>query len=558
MLPKVDPTRTSAWKKLVDHHSSIRELHMRDLFNRDPYRFRKLHLWFEDEILVDFSKNRITDETLELLISLAKECGVQEAIDDLFQGDPINETEGRSALHVALRNLSGEPVTLGGVDIMEEVRASWGKMKVFTEKIRSGQWLGYTGKPIRHLVNIGIGGSDLGPRMVARCLTPYGDADLSLHFVSNVDGADIINVLASIDPERALFFISSKSFTTQETITNALTARKWFVQRAGDERHIRRHFVAISTQRDKAVEFGIDSENVFSFWDWVGGRFSLWGPTGLPVACYIGFSNFKDLLAGAHQMDQHFRSSPLERNIPVILALISIWYVNFFGACSELVVPYDESMRLFPAYLQQLSMESNGKNVSRGGSTVGWLTAPVVWGEVGTNCQHSFFQLLHQGTHLIPADFLAPVLSHHPLESHHQILLSHFLAQTEALMRGKTEQEVEEELKRAGKSPQEMERLAPYLVFHGNRPTNTILFRKLTPWTLGALLAMYEHKIFVQGVIWNIFSFDQWGVELGKQLAQAILGELKGLPQKGDHDSSTSGLIEVVKALRCQDMVSEP
>ncbi len=550
MLSRIDPTGTRSWSRLQEHFEEVKNLHMKDLFKEDPERFHRFSIWFRDEILVDFSKNRITAKTFELLMSLARECRLEEAIKSMFSGEPINETEARAVLHVALRNLSGEPILVQGRDVMPQVRSVWDRMSRFCQEVRSGNWLGYTGKPIRAVVNIGIGGSDLGPRMAAGCLRPYGHPELSLHFVSNVDGAEILKTLERLDPQTTLFMISSKSFATQETMTNALTARQWFLERAKDPAHVARHFVAISTQTEKVSSFGIDPANMFEFWDWVGGRFSLWSSIGLSLACYIGFERFQELLQGAHEMDLHFRDSLLERNIPVILALISIWYNNFFGAQTEAVIPYDQSMERFPAYLQQASMESNGKGLDRAGQKVSYDTASILWGEPGTNGQHAFFQLLHQGTRLVPADFLAPALSHFPVGRHHEILLSNFLAQTEALMRGKSLEEVKQEMAAQGVSPQEIERLAPYRSFEGNRPSNTILFRKLTPRVLGSLIALYEHKIFVQGAIWNIFSFDQWGVELGKQLAGKILGELEGGEVSQDHDTSTLGLIQAVRLLR--------
>lgn len=550
MLSRIDPTGTKSWSRLQRHFEEVKDLHMKDLFQEDPERFQRFSIRFRDEILVDFSKNRMTARTLELLMSLARECKLEEAIESMFSAEAINETEGRAVLHVALRNLSGEPILVQGRDVMPQVRSVWEKMKRFCEDVRSGSWTGYTGKPIRDIVNIGIGGSDLGPRMAAGCLRPYGHPELSMHFVSNVDGAEILKTLEGLDPQTTLFMISSKSFTTQETMTNALTARQWFLERAQDPAHVARHFVAISTQAEKVRSFGIDPANMFEFWDWVGGRFSLWSSIGLSLACYIGFERFQELLQGAHEMDLHFRGTPLEKNIPVILALISIWYNNFFGAQTEAVIPYDQSMERFPAYLQQASMESNGKGLDRSGRRVSCHTAPILWGEPGTNGQHAFFQLLHQGTRLVPADFLAPAISNYPVGRHHEILLSNFLAQTEALMRGKSLDEVKQEMAAQGFSPQEIERLAPYRSFEGNRPSNTILFSKLTPRVLGSLIALYEHKIFVQGVIWNIFSFDQWGVELGKQLAGKILGELEGGEISEDHDSSTLGLIRTVRLMR--------
>ncbi len=556
MLARIDPTSTQSWSRLKQHFQEVKDLHMRDLFLEDPGRFQRFSLWFGDEILVDFSKNRLTGRTLELLMDLARECRLEMAIGSMFSAEAINETESRAVLHVALRNLSGEPVLLEGRDVMPRVRSVWEKMKVFCQDVRSGRWLGYTGKPIRDIVNIGIGGSDLGPRMAAQCLRPYAHPRLSLHFVSNVDGAHIVQTLEGLDPEATVFMISSKSFTTQETMTNAHTARQWFLQRAKDPAHVARHFVAISTQADRVKAFGIDPANMFEFWDWVGGRFSLWSAIGLSLACYIGFDRFQELLQGAHEMDLHFRDTPLERNIPVILALISIWYNNFFGTHTEAVIPYDQSMEKFPAYLQQASMESNGKALDRAGRRVSYETAPILWGQPGTDGQHAFFQLLHQGTKLVPADFLAPALSHYPVGAHHDILLSNFLAQTEALMMGKSLQEVQEEMASQGFFSQEIERLAPYRSFEGNRPSNTILFPKLTPKVLGSLIALYEHKIFVQGVIWNIFSFDQWGVELGKQLAGRILKELQGAAAQGDHDASTLGLMRALSLMRQRESMA--
>lgn len=558
MLPRVDPKSTNSWGRLTRHLEEVRPLHMRELFERDPGRFQRFSIWLDGDLLVDFSKNIITQETLDMLLNLARECRVEQAIESMFSGEVINETEKRPVLHVALRNLSFSPILVDGRDVMPQVREVLQKMEGFSHKVRSGTWVGFTGKPLTDIINIGIGGSDLGPRMVCQCLRPYAQPGLRVHFVSNVDGAEISQTLSKLDPDTSLFLISSKSFTTQETMTNALTAREWFLSRAKDPAHVARHFVAISTQKEKVRAFGIDPDNMFVFWDWVGGRFSLWSAIGLSIACYVGFHRFMELLEGAHKMDNHFRYAPLERNIPVILALISIWYNNFLGAETEAILPYDQSMELFPLYLQQASMESNGKGVDRTGRPVSYPTAPIIWGAPGTNGQHAFFQLLHQGTRLVPADFLAPALSHYPLGRHHEMLLSNFLAQTEALMRGKTREESVEELRAEGRDPLEIERLAPYRTFEGNRPSNTILFRKLTPRVLGSLIAMYEHKIFVQGVIWNIFSFDQWGVELGKQLAQRILPELEGGELSSSHDSSTRGLIQVIGEMRRRHIPEEP
>jgi glucose-6-phosphate isomerase len=549
MLPKINPAATGAWKRLTAHHEVLRGVHMKTLFAQDPRRFERFSARFE-EILVDFSKNRITADTLMLLFDLAAQCSLKEAIECMFTGKRINETEDREVLHVALRNRSGAPVVAAGEDIMPAVEAELSRMKAFSEQVRSGAWKGFTGKPIRDIVNIGIGGSDLGPVMVTECLRSYARPGLSVHFVSNVDGTHLAETLKPLDPETTLFMIASKTFTTQETMTNAFSARTWFLERARDSVHVARHFVAISTNTAKVKEFGIHPENMFVFWDWVGGRYSLWSAIGLSIACAVGFDRFEELLKGAHAMDRHFRETPFERNIPVILALIGVWYTNFFGAETEAILPYDQYMHRFPAYFQQGNMESNGKSVDRSGRRVDYATGPVIWGEPGTNGQHAFYQLIHQGTRLVPADFLAPAVSHNPIGSHHPILLSNFFAQTEALMNGKTAEEAAAELRRGGRSEEEVRRLAPHKVFEGNRPTNSILFRKLTPRTLGSLIAIYEHKIFVQGVIWNIFSFDQWGVELGKQLAGKILPELGDDRSVATHDSSTNGLINAYKKMR--------
>jgi len=549
MLPHIDPTATAAWKKLAAHHEAVKRVHLRRLFSEDPGRFRDFSIRFDD-ILVDYSKNRVTAETLELLRELAEACGLRDAIDRMFAGDRINETEHRAVLHTALRNRANTPVFENGKDVMPEVNAVLAKMKGFAEQVRSGAWKGCTGKRITDIVNIGIGGSDLGPVMVTECLRPYARPGLRVHFVSNVDGTHIVETLKPLDPETTLFLIASKTFTTQETMTNAFSAREWFLKRAKDAAHVARHFAAISTNTAKVAEFGIHPDNMFVFWDWVGGRYSLWSAIGLCIACFVGFERFEELLAGAHAMDRHFRETPFERNIPVLLALIGTWYTNFFGAETEAILPYDQYMHRFPAYFQQGNMESNGKSVDRAGRRVGYATGPVIWGEPGTNGQHAFYQLIHQGTRLIPADFLAPAVSHNPVGRHHAILLSNFFAQTEALMNGKTAEEAAAELRREGKREEEIRRLAPHKVFEGNRPTNSILFQKLTPRVLGSLIAMYEHKIFVQGVIWNIFSFDQWGVELGKQLAGKILPELGDDRPVASHDSSTNGLINLYKEMR--------
>ena len=534
--------KTRAWQALASHFDAIQDVHMRDLFEQDPQRFDRFTLHFED-ILLDYSKNRITEETRDLLLDLARSCDVEGWRERMFSGERINHTEDRAVLHVALRNRGRRPIVVDGEDVMPAVNAVLQRMAAFTDNVRSGEWTGYTGKPIRHVVNIGIGGSDLGPVMVCEALRPYGHERIAMHFVSNVDGAHMAETLRRVDPETTLFIIASKTFTTQETLTNAYTARAWLLEHAGDDTAIARHFVAVSTNREGVVNFGIDPEHMFGFWDWVGGRYSLWSAIGLPIALYVGMARFEELLDGAHAMDEHFREAPLEENIPVILALLGVWYVNFFEAGSHAILPYDQSMHRFPAYLQQGDMESNGKSVDRQGRRVGYQTGPVIWGEPGTNGQHAFYQLIHQGTRLVPCDFLAPCESHYPMGAHHRILLSNFFAQTEALMRGKTLDEVRAEMQRAGLAPEHVERVAPHRVFPGNRPSNTILFRRLTPRTLGSLIALYEHKIFAQGIIWNVNSYDQWGVELGKQLAGVILPELDGDTPATAHDASTNGLI---------------
>ena len=549
MLPKMNPTQTRSWRKLNEHFAEIKDVHMKDLFAADPERFNRFHLQFKD-ILVDYSKNRTTDETLQLLLELAEDVGLKKAVKDMFTGEKINETEDRAVLHVALRNRKNSPIWVDGQDVMPQVNAVLQKMEGFSKKIRSGDWKGYTGDRITDIVNIGIGGSDLGPVMVTEALRPYADKALAVHFVSNIDGTHIMETLKNLNPATTLFLIASKTFTTQETMTNAFSARDWFLEQAGDSAHVARHFVALSTNVEKVEEFGIDKDNMFEFWDWVGGRYSLWSAIGLSIACYIGFDNFIDLLEGAHDMDRHFRETPFDKNIPVMLALIGIWYNNFFDAATEVILPYDQYLHRFPAYFQQGNMESNGKSAGRDGQRVNYQTGPVIWGEPGTNGQHAFYQLIHQGTRLIPADFLAPAVSHNPIGRHHHILLSNFFAQTEALMNGKTQEEAVAELKKAGKTDLEIEKLAAHKIFEGNKPTNSILFKKLTPKVLGSLIAMYEHKIFVQGVIWNIFSFDQWGVELGKQLANNILPEIGDDKPVDSHDSSTNGLINAFKEMR--------
>ena len=542
-------TASQTWRALQDHYRSMSQRHLRDLFTEDPGRFRSFSIRFGD-LLFDYSKNRISADTLALLVRLARERDVGLWREKMFRGEKINTTENRAVLHVALRNRSNRPILHDGEDVMPAVRAVLAKMRRFSDAVRGGTWKGYSGKPVKDVVNIGIGGSDLGPVMVTEALRPYALRALKMHFVSNVDGTHIAEVFKQADPETTLFIIASKTFTTQETILNARAAREWVLSSAGDPAAIARHFVAISTNEAEVSRFGIDAVNMFEFWDWVGGRYSLWSAIGLSIAVSIGMDNFEELLSGAYDMDDHFRTAPLERNIPVILALLGIWYTDFFGAESHAILPYDQYMHRFPAYFQQGDMESNGKCVTRSGIRVEVPTGPIIWGEPGTNGQHAFYQLIHQGTRLIPADFLAPVESHNPMGNHHETLLSNFFAQTEALMKGKTAEEVRSELGRAGLSGRELEDLLPHKVFEGNRPTNSFLFRKLTPRMLGMLIAMYEHKIFVQGVIWNINSFDQWGVELGKQLARVILPEISRPGTVGGHDSSTAGLIDYYKDQR--------
>ena len=553
MIKKINPEKTRSWKSLTEHYKIMKNVQMKELFSKDPERFEKFSIRFKD-LLIDFSKNRISCETLNLLTGLAKEVDLEGAISKMFNGEKINETENRGVLHTALRNMESEPVYIDGKDVMPGIKAAREKMKTFSSRVISGAWKGFTNKRVKDIVNIGIGGSDLGPLMVTESLKSYGAEGLSIHFVSNVDGTHICEVLKKLNPETTLFMIASKTFTTQETMTNAFSARDWFLNHAKNSVHIAKHFVAISTNKEKVQSFGIDRENMFEFWDWVGGRYSLWSSIGLSIACYIGFDNFNDLLQGAFDMDRHFKKTPFEKNIPVILALIGIWYNNFFGSQTEVILPYDQYMHRFPAYFQQGNMESNGKSVSRNGEKIKYHTGPVIWGEPGTNGQHAFYQLIHQGTKLIPADFLAPAISHNPLGEHHKILLSNFFAQTEALLNGKTGKEVFNELKGTGKKDGEIQKLMPHKVFEGNRPTNSILFKKLTPGVLGSLIAMYEHKIFVQGIIWNIFSFDQWGVELGKELAKKILPELESSKPVTSHDSSTNGLINTFKAMGADEV----
>ena len=548
-MKNINPTQTAAWQALQKHFDEMKDVTIADLFAKDGDRFSKFSATFDDQMLVDYSKNRITEETLAKLQDLAKECDLAGAIKSMFSGEKINRTENRAVLHVALRNRSNTPILVDGKDVMPEVNAVLEKMKTFSEAIISGEWKGYTGKAITDVVNIGIGGSDLGPYMVTEALRPYKN-HLNMHFVSNVDGTHIAEVLKKVNPETTLFLVASKTFTTQETMTNAHSARDWFLKAAGDEKHVAKHFAALSTNAKAVGEFGIDTANMFEFWDWVGGRYSLWSAIGLSIVLSIGFDNFVELLSGAHAMDKHFSTTPAEKNLPVLLALIGIWYNNFFGAETEAILPYDQYMHRFAAYFQQGNMESNGKYVDRNGKVVDYQTGPIIWGEPGTNGQHAFYQLIHQGTKMVPCDFIAPAITHNPLSDHHQKLLSNFFAQTEALAFGKSREVVEQEYRDQGKDPATLDYVVPFKVLEGNRPTNSILLREITPFSLGALIALYEHKIFTQGVILNIFTFDQWGVELGKQLANRILPELKDDKEISSHDSSTNGLINRYKAWR--------
>lgn len=550
MLPSINPTETTSWQQLTAHLLTMQATHMRELFAEDPGRFDKFKIQFND-ILIDYSKNIITDETMNLLFSLADEVQLKDAIDAMFNGDKINQTEHRSVLHVALRNVSNTPVYEDGKDVMPQVNEVLEQIKSFSDKLIHGDWKGFTNEPITDIVNIGIGGSDLGPLMVTEALKPYHKSIRS-HFVSNVDGTHIAETLKSLHPATTLFIIASKTFTTQETMTNAESAKTWFLEKTNRQGDVSKHFVAVSTNSKAVTAFGIAPENMFVFWDWVGGRYSLWSSIGLSIACTIGFDNFKELLAGAHEADQHFKNEPYEKNVPVILALLGVWYTNFFDAHSEAILPYDQYLHRFAAYFQQGNMESNGKSVDRNGQPVFYQTGPIIWGEPGTNGQHAFYQLIHQGTKLIPCDFIAPAISHNQIGDHHAKLLSNFFAQTEALMLGKTEEQVTKELQAAGMSRDEIHFHLPYRVFNGNRPTNSILFKMLTPRTLGTLIAIYEHKIFVQGVLWNIFSFDQWGVELGKVLAKKILPELTSDEVISSHDASTNGLINYFKRLKSE------
>ncbi|MFN8253796.1 MAG: glucose-6-phosphate isomerase [Ferruginibacter sp.] len=530
MFPTTNPSSTPAWQALQQHYTAMKAAHMKDMFASDSSRFSKYSISLND-ILFDYSKNIITDQTVSLLLQLATECGLKAGIEAMFSGEKINATENRAVLHTALRNFSGQPVVTDGADVMPEVKKVLAQMQQFCTKIHSGEWKGYTGKKIKYIVNIGIGGSDLGPVMVTEALKPYWVEGIQTYFVSNVDGTHIAETLKKITPDETLFLVASKTFTTQETMTNAHTARNWFLQHAKDESFIAKHFAALSTNEKEVVKFGIAAENMFAFWDWVGGRYSLWSAIGLSIALTVGYENFEELLKGAHAADVHFRNTPFEKNIPVIMALLGIWYCNFYGAATEAILPYDQYMHRFAAYFQQGNMESNGKYIDRNGSKVSYTTGPVIWGEPGTNGQHAFYQLIHQGTQMIPCDFIAPAVSHNPVGDHHPKLLSNFFAQTEALMNGTSHEN-------------------PYRVFEGNRPTNSFLLKKVTPFTLGELTALYEHKIFVQGVLWNIYSFDQWGVELGKVLANKILPELQNSETISSHDASTNGLINTYKQMR--------
>ncbi|RDE69464.1 glucose-6-phosphate isomerase [Haemophilus haemolyticus] len=549
-MKNINPTHTHAWKSLETHKAELSNITIQDLFKQEKNRFDDYSLTFNSQILVDFSKNNINQTTLSHLRQLAQECSLDSAKEAMFTGEKINRTENRAVLHTALRNRANTPVLVDGKDVMPEVNAVLAKMKDFCQRIISGEWKGYTGKAITDVVNIGIGGSDLGPYMVTEALRPYKN-HLNMHFVSNVDGTHIAETFKKVNPETTLFLVASKTFTTQETMTNAQSARDWLLKAAKDESAVAKHFAALSTNAKDVEKFGIDTNNMFEFWDWVGGRYSLWSAIGLSIALSIGFENFEELLNGAHEMDKHFRSTPIEKNIPTTLALVGLWNTNFLGAQTEAILPYDQYLHRFAAYFQQGNMESNGKYVDRDGNVINYYqTGPIIWGEPGTNGQHAFYQLIHQGTTLIPCDFIAPAQSHNPLADHHNKLLSNFFAQTEALAFGKTKEEVEAEFLKAGKSLDDVKNIVPFKVFTGNKPTNSILVQKITPFTLGALIAMYEHKIFVQGVIFNIFSFDQWGVELGKQLANRILPELTDSEKVSSHDSSTNGLINQFKSWR--------
>ncbi len=544
-------TKLPIWQTLCQHQQTIAKTHMRDFFATDKDRFDKFSLQLDD-ILFDYSKHRMNDETLPLLIQLAREANIESWRDRMFAGEKINMTENRAVLHTALRNRSNTPVLVDGQDVMPNVNAVLAQMRAFSNEVRNGDWKGFTGKRITDIVNIGIGGSDLGPVMVCDALKPYASSDLNVHFVSNIDGAHLMRALEKCKPETTLFIVASKTFTTQETMTNAVSARTWFLETAQDNAHVAKHFVALSTNSKAVQEFGIDIKNMFTFWDWVGGRYSLWSAIGLSIALYVGMDHFEALLDGAHEMDQHFKTAPLAQNMPVIMALIGVWYNNFFHVDTNAILPYDQGLARFPAYLQQADMESNGKFICRDGSRVQYKTGPVIWGEAGTNGQHAFYQLIHQGTQIVPCDFLMPIHSHYAIGkhgyAHHKILLANFLAQTQSLMLGKTPAQARAELEKQGISNEVLEKLLPHKVFEGNRPSTSIMFDKLTPNTLGRLIALYEHKIFVQGIIWDINSYDQWGVEYGKQIAQEILPLLTNDEDINSFDSSTNGLINYTKA----------
>lgn len=546
MLPKINPAETKSWEKLESHYEVISHDAMIDMFESDKQRFNDFSIEWKD-FLIDYSKNIINTETKKLLLDLAKECKLKQAIEAMFTGEKINETENRAVLHTALRSSDKAPLLVDQNDIKPLIQNELNKMKAFTEKLHRGELKGYSGKALKQIVNIGIGGSDLGPYMVTEALKPYQKEGIESFFVSNVDGSHLYQTLAKVNPEETLFIIASKTFTTQETMTNAQSAKDWFLKHSKDESAIANHFIALSTNKESVVKFGIDSDNMFEFWDWVGGRYSLWSSIGMSIACAVGYDNFQELLKGAEAMDKHFRETEFENNIPVLLAMLGVWYTNFFGAESQAILPYDQYLHRFAAYLQQGDMESNGKFVDRNGDPIAIQTGPVIWGEPGTNGQHAFYQLMHQGTKLIPSDFIATAQSQNPISDHHEKLLANFFAQTEALMKGKTEDEAVNELLKSGKSEDEIMDLSPFKVFEGNQPTNSILIKKLTPINLGTLIAMYEHKIFTQGIIWNVFSFDQWGVELGKQLAGNILPELQNESEITSHDHSTNGLINTWK-----------
>jgi len=549
-------TELASWKALETHFEHMKDVHMRDLFEQDAAgddsRFKKFSTQMDD-ILLDFSKNRIDDETFRLLCDLAREVGIEDWRDQMFAGEPINISEFRPVLHTALRNRSNSPVYVDGENVMPKINRVLAQIRYFTERVRGGHLRGYTGQLIKDVINIGIGGSDLGPHVICDSMKPYAQRGMNVHFVSNIDPTHLTEILKFVEPESTLFVISSKTFTTQETLLNAKSARDWFVELTGSEKAVARHFVAVTANKKSAAEFGILEENMFEFWDWVGGRYSLWSAIGLPIALYLGMDHFEELLDGAHAMDMHFKSVPIEKNMPVILALLGIWYNNFFDAQSHAVMAYNQYLRRLPAYLQQLDMESNGKTINRDGERVDYLTGPIIWGETGSNCQHAFFQLLHQGTKPVPADFLIPAKTKNPLGEQHCVLLSNFFAQTRALMKGKTEEEARAELEAHGCSEEVIKDVLPHKIFEGNKPTNSILFKNLDPRTLGAILAMYEHKVFVQGVIWNINSFDQWGVEYGKQLATDIHKELSERKGVLDYDDSTNSLIDYCMSLNFSD-----